>query len=308
MATALSQSIDVMNPKQGTTTETTSSSSSSSPTVRSNASSSDLEILLFDAMQKILIPKIKEGRYRDAQTTLIICGETRPFRFLAKHLDIPWAAESPCVDLGCSTGEATHLLAKRGFSKVIGVDVSEENIAKATAERPEIEWRLMDVLAERDLLHEMIVNDFGGVTPVFFVDIGGDRMQETVVLFLSYVIQRYRPRLVVVKSRKLYKDVSKRYVEEDKKHLSVDGWNELVNRISEEELRDRKCFHPQRYPLRLVPGTDRAICRYFSYTGVCKKGDECEQDHEHCHHCQALGHRAQECEVLASELIVRKRH
>ena len=50
---------------------------------------------------------------------------------------------------------------------------------------------------------------------------------------------------------------------------------------------------PLKFPVaKTAQGTD--ICRYHNYS-QCKKGEQCEHDHEHCHVCRERGHTAQEC-------------
>lgn len=53
--------------------------------------------------------------------------------------------------------------------------------------------------------------------------------------------------------------------------------------------------NPLRYPQRFTPdGTH--ICRPHNYS-TCLKAEGCPFDHDHCHHCGAVGHRGVGCPV-----------
>jgi hypothetical protein len=53
--------------------------------------------------------------------------------------------------------------------------------------------------------------------------------------------------------------------------------------------------NPLRYPQRFTPDGTR-ICRPHNYS-TCLKAEGCPFDHDHCHHCGALGHRGVGCPV-----------
>src|ERR1700712_4461168 len=109
-----------------------------------------MDIQLFSSEDRELVPKLVAPGV--VKTTLLITGETRPFRFLARHLVLPEPDSSvTAIDLGCSTGETTNVLSKR-FKKAIGVDVSHEPVEKGMLQRPSLDLRVFDVLAETDSL------------------------------------------------------------------------------------------------------------------------------------------------------------
>mmetsp|Transcript_6970 Transcript_6970/g.15373 ORF Transcript_6970/g.15373 Transcript_6970/m.15373 type:complete len:499 (-) Transcript_6970:692-2188(-) len=61
--------------------------------------------------------------------------------------------------------------------------------------------------------------------------------------------------------------------------------------------RPPKYAHPIKAPLSLSP-VDNAtpICRFHNYhSDGCKKGDDCDFDHKHCHWCRKPGHVARNC-------------
>jgi hypothetical protein len=65
--------------------------------------------------------------------------------------------------------------------------------------------------------------------------------------------------------------------------------------IKEKEAGFRR--NPLRYPQRFTPAGLR-ICRPHNYsTSGCLKADTCPFDHDHCHHCGAVGHRGVACPV-----------
>ena len=261
------------------------------------------DVQVFDSAEKRAVPRLSQ---EVNVANVVVSGETRPFRFLARHLEFRVVPEeSYAIDLGCSTGETTYILAKR-FKKVIGLDVSTEIVGKGLLDHPDLDLRVLDVLSDRNNVVDLIKNEMSDAPVVFFVDIGGDRLQDTVILFISFLMEKFETPTIVVKSRKLYRYLVKTCIDEDKVHCLPDSWEKLVDDTKQKELKDRKCFHPQRYNLMLAPDTGIPICRYYNYS-TCKKGDECGQDHTHCHHCLKAGHRGYECEELANELIVRKK-
>lgn len=260
-------------------------------------------VQLFDGAEIWQVPTISPHDTLRANTTsVIVCGETRPFRFLARQLKFVGVQdkELDVLELGCSTGETTLSLAKR-FRKVIGVDISAEVIAMPAG--PGLDLRLLDVLADLELLNRLIVSEFPPGELCFFIDIGGDRLQDTVLLLLEHVMQHFRPMFIVLKCRKLYRALLLAPPAELDSQWKAHYQQAVVN-TREERMR----LHPKRFGLALVPGAvpEKAICRYFNYKS-CAKADECPHDHAHCHFCKLPGHRAKECELFATELLfVRK--
>lgn len=253
-------------------------------------------VQLFDGNELWQVPTITRNS-EDARTAVIVCGETRPFRFLGRQLKFANTAPSEIdiLELGCSTGETTVHLTKR-FRKVIGVDISAEMMAKPAG--PNLDLRLMDVLSDLDSLNKLIVEEFPQAKCCFFVDIGGDRLQDTVLLLLAHLIRTFQPMFIVLKCRKLYRTLlalPADVVLEDQWELN---YQQAVKNTREERMR----LHPKRFGLSLVPGTEQAICRYYNYKS-CAKAEECEQNHTHCHFCHAEGHRARDCELFATELL-----
>jgi hypothetical protein len=57
-------------------------------------------------------------------------------------------------------------------------------------------------------------------------------------------------------------------------------------------------LHPLKYPDSFLPGGNK-VCRPFNYRRDrgCLRLEDCGFDHQHCHHCLALGHIALDCPV-----------
>jgi SAM-dependent methyltransferase len=258
-------------------------------------------VQVFNGLEKRVLPKLADT---DKTANVIVCGETRPFRMLARHLCFP--GDPKCaIDLGCSTGATTAILAKR-FHKVIGLDISTVVVEKGRLDHPGVDLRVLDVLTDRRVIVDLINQEMNGHIPLFFVDIGGDRMQDIVIIYLSFLIETFTTPIIVVKSRNLYRYLVNSSLAENGIYCKAEAWGKLIVDTKEEELRDRKCFHPQRYHMKLAPDSGLPMCRYHNYS-ICRKGDSCDQDHNHCHHCSEFGHRGFECQQLAVDLIVRKK-
>src|SRR6266545_826428 len=73
---------------------------------------------------------------------------TRPALELCRR--VPLASVATAVDLGCGTGNSTAVLRERWpDARIIGVDSSEEMLAKARADAPEAKWIRADLRAFR---------------------------------------------------------------------------------------------------------------------------------------------------------------
>lgn len=71
---------------------------------------------------------------------------TRPARELLAR--VPLESPGTIYDLGCGPGNSTALLAARWpTAQLVGVDSSTEMLAKARAQRPDIEWCQVDLAA-----------------------------------------------------------------------------------------------------------------------------------------------------------------
>jgi len=86
-----------------------------------------------------LHPRVQVASDRDAPR-ILLCEKTREFRRLARA---QLTKDDFCVELGCSWGEASHLLAQR-CSRLIGLDNSHKAIAACRQKYPEARVRILD--------------------------------------------------------------------------------------------------------------------------------------------------------------------
>ena len=232
--------------------------------------------------------------------TLVLTDETAPFRLLARAAR-PHASDaaSAALDLGASTGVVAHELT-RSFARVVALDVSGDMRRRARERFPELDYREMDVLADADALGALFAETSARTV---FVDIGGDRMMDTVLLLLARLERDFVPWLVVVKSRQLHAAMGGSAVparragdgerdgggeggDDDDARGGAEGeagfpsapeapdaaaarLHELTAAALAREARSRRLLHPLRYPLRVAPTTGGAICRYHNYL-ACK--------------------------------------
>eukprot|EP00306_Pavlova_sp_CCMP459_P007122 CAMPEP_0185165108 /NCGR_PEP_ID=MMETSP1139-20130426/10436_1 /TAXON_ID=298111 /ORGANISM="Pavlova sp., Strain CCMP459" /LENGTH=361 /DNA_ID=CAMNT_0027730501 /DNA_START=69 /DNA_END=1151 /DNA_ORIENTATION=+ len=232
----------------------------------------------------------------------VLVSETSDFRSLAASQLRP---TDVVVEIGSSYGRATNVLSKH-CAKVIGIDTSLDLVQKARQQYPALDFRQFDVLAEPHLLASVA----HGCT-VCFLDIGGNRDKAALVRAVPLVHRVLRPRLVCIKSRELFAAASQHAqgrggLAGTRVPGGVDWWAALC--AQPEAHREAKRYHNAnceveggsrftKYPLRFVPASapdGRRICRFHNY-GVCTKGDSCNFDHHHCHHCLARGHIAKNC-------------
>lgn len=124
----------------------------------------------------------------------VVCATTDQYRRLARS---QVTAADAVVEVGCSTGGCTALLARHA-GRVVGVDNSQQLVREARARNPLVRFEHCDALAAPDEL-KALAESCG----VAFVDIGGNRQLESLVLLLPWVLRELSPRLLVVKSEAL---------------------------------------------------------------------------------------------------------
>jgi len=232
-----------------------------------------------------------------AAAELVVCYSTKDFRHWARrcHVDDACAA---IIDVGCSTGVTSAILAKRFPAKnIVGVDISADSIAKARARVPHAEFILLDsVLCKERVLALMRTRHATHV----FVDIGGNRDLHAVVVLVAFLLRGAQGRLTVVaKSEALHAAAMAAPRALD------DVW--LFQLLSEaSQALQAKRQRRRRYPVRLDPADGvTPLCRFFNYfPDSCRLGDACPHSHAACHFCLRAGHRAADCAAYLTDLPV----
>ncbi|GBF93004.1 hypothetical protein Rsub_05615 [Raphidocelis subcapitata] len=126
----------------------------------------------------------------------VVCASTDSYRRLARS---QVTKADAVLEIGCSTGECTRLLAQHA-GRVVGLDNSRQLVAEARARQsaPGVAFECADALQSP----ERVAALGAGATAVF-VDIGGNRDLSSLLKLLPWVQSRLRPALLVVKSEAL---------------------------------------------------------------------------------------------------------
>lgn len=238
------------------------------------------------------------------QQKIIVTSETKPYRNLAAS---QITKKDHVLEIGCSTGESSIILSKYSASW-IGFDNSDRIISQCQAKfHSDDTGRAIsncvykvDAMAEPVRARDLVKN----FPTAIFIDIGGNRDLDGVLKMISWGLQSFDPRLIVVKSRELVKkmlnsDSIDSTQLPSSNGFTVDGtewFNQLVKKISL-----KVPTHPLQAERRCVPSTETPICRYHNYHPEgCKKHKfgECDFDHVFCHFCLEKGHVARLCKKI----------
>ena len=131
-----------------------------------------------------------------ADVEIVVVSSTDRFRRLAKERT---RREDSVLEIGCSTGKTTRVLAKSA-ARVVAVDVSEQLVAGLQSELAAFDNvtvarvdgrqtpQLIELLPDPDLI---------------FLDVGGDAQLDNVAFVLRECLRTFAPRLVVVRSFEL---------------------------------------------------------------------------------------------------------
>ncbi|GMI45347.1 hypothetical protein TrCOL_g9833 [Triparma columacea] len=243
-------------------------------------------------------PDVKKLADFNRTFTGYIVSHTRMFRSIGlEHL----TSSHVVIEIGSSYGVASNLMAKKA-KMVVGVETSKECIEKARkdfAQVTNLRFELMDILLMPKQAAEIVKYSLTNKPAddlIVFLDIGGDRDVTSLLSTIAFIERSLTPRIIVVKSLKLCRT-----------HPRVKN-QPTVDIYSTEEKENvcsvRHFVHPLKYPEKLSLRSGRMICRYENYDlkGCFKHrdpfnlgGGTCELDHEECHACGELGHRAREC-------------
>jgi len=122
---------------------------------------------------------------------ILVASETNDYRRTAT---VHTTGEDHFVEIGCDYG----ILVDSVDAKTrIGIDKSEESIQIANERYPSRDFRLGDIFGDDLGIHL-------DSPSVIAIDINGNRLLPAVLDCIQLVVDRWSPRLVIVKSRELY--------------------------------------------------------------------------------------------------------
>eukprot|EP01045_Picozoa_sp_COSAG04_P026242 COSAG04_NODE_3606_length_2676_cov_1.369810_4_plen_412_part_00 len=141
------------------------------------------------------------GELEGAAGALTLCAETEEFRLLARALPRRgWF----CLDIGAAHGHATEALAAAcgdggpEGGRAVGVEKGHDFVTAARAERPGLRFERLDALAAPQYLLQLATG-----ADCLAIDINGVRELEALAPLLALALRVIKPRLVLVKSRRL---------------------------------------------------------------------------------------------------------
>jgi SAM-dependent methyltransferase len=244
----------------------------------------------------LLLPDLRAA----SEQIILVTPETTEFR----HLVVGFVTSNDRIlEIGCSSGEASILMVPICRSWV-GFDTSEEMLDKCKAALQSISSQvtnechpvIMNALVDSRKATEEACR-FGSPTAVA-CDIGGNRELISVLRMISWALEEFEPKLIIIKSRELTDALQS-------SSLTMDAQTGLIDKAHDWFQANRPKHvmpkHPKKAPLVMSPSDpNKPICRYHNYhKNGCQKND-CHLDHEHCHFCQKVGHIGKDCPLLSS--------
>jgi len=267
--------------------------------IQDSASKENVTILVAD-QHGLLLPDWRATRDEEPSTIVVVTPETKDFR----HLVVGYITPTDRVlEIGCSSGEASVLMWPTCQSWV-GFDTSEEMLGMCKTALDA--WSAPSIKKE---YHPVIMNALVdsekarieacrfGVPTVVACDIGGNRELVNVLRMISWAMEEFEPKLILIKSRELTNAL------ESSSLSTIDTDTGLVDMGQDwfQANRPKHAMpkHPKKAPLVMSPADpNKPICRYYNYhKNGCHKKD-CPLDHEHCHFCKEKGHIGRECPLL----------
>lgn len=127
---------------------------------------------------------------------IIVVSSTDQFRKLAR--DLP-GSQASVLEIGCSTGETTQILARHS-AQVVAVDVSHEMVDKAKCNTAGFSNVMVAAVDGRDMgqLRLMLPNP-----DLIFLDVGGTALLGNVTSLLRECLRVFEPKTIVVRSFEL---------------------------------------------------------------------------------------------------------
>jgi SAM-dependent methyltransferase len=301
--------------------------------------------------QRLLQPNFSAATMPTSKTVVIMVPETAPFRQVAQFQLHPHTTctGDRVLEIGCSTGEMSKRLWRMGVQAWVGMDNSVEMVQRCFQQlKQHISSKRkvndgasysvlkVDPLLEHHRAYDATIHALGGPPTAICLDIGGNRDVRPVMQVLSWVfkffvepdssaaleeeavlVEKQPPRLIIIKSRELVRNVLQEGNEgkvsiEHVTGMILDGkkWFETTrSRLDGEDkqhgerglLHLKQIKHPAKAPMAYSPkdGTT-PICRYHNYHQEgCKRHNDpvspCPFDHNHCHACRQPGHIAMNC-------------
>ncbi len=245
--------------------------------------------------RRLILPNLPVDAAATARN-ILLTSETTHFRQLVGYI----TTDDRVLEVGCSSGETSKLILPNCKSWV-GFDTSHEMLQACN--------NMLVLKQSTKLYHTVIVNALVdpqhatkeaskfGEPNVIFLDIGGNRECINVLRMISWILEAFDPRLVVVKSRELVQSIQSSSCKIDQETGSVDDGNEWFRWNRQRRGMPK---HPKKAPLVMSPiDPNKAICRYHNYHQQGCKKDDCDLDHDHCHFCLGNGHVARECLLLS---------
>jgi len=140
-----------------------------------------------------------------AGTAIVVVATSTRYRQLARTLP---AAGDTVLEIGCSTGEATRLLAASGAGAVVAVDVAAEMVARtraavAAAGGAAASGGARLTVARLDGRDTAALRALVAAPDLIFVDVGGDARLDAVALQLRQCLLAFAPRTLVLRSAEL---------------------------------------------------------------------------------------------------------
>jgi SAM-dependent methyltransferase len=155
----------------------------------------DSSNLALDRLKRRLA-KERRLKVSAANTEIIVLSEITSYRRLAAERV---TGADAVLEIGCSTGETTKVLAETG-AQVVAVDKAANLVQVVQSDlqaQPNVR------IAQEDGRNLVALAELLPAPTVIFIDIGGDARLDNVALQLRLCLRAFRPRLIVIRSFEL---------------------------------------------------------------------------------------------------------